>query len=127
MTPLPPLIAVVDDDERLLESLENLLESAGYRAVTFARAAALIESEVLPDVDCVVSDISMPGMDGFELRDRLRRLRPDLPLILMTGRHEVAEQMRVRTPPERFFRKPFDGRSLLDTIEQSIRRASPSA
>ncbi|OEO28507.1 hypothetical protein VW23_004405 [Devosia insulae DS-56] len=120
MTDLSPLIAVVDDDQRLLESLENLLESAGYRAITLSRPELLFEPGRLQSVDCVITDISMPGIDGFELRDRVIAARPGLPVILMSGRHEIAEQIRARTPPEPFFRKPFDGRALLDTIERLI-------
>lgn len=126
MTNSPPLVAIVDDDQRLLESLENLLESAGYRAITLSRPEQLLMGSQVAAVACVITDISMPGMDGFELRDRLRDLRPDLPVILMSGRHEIAEQIRARNPPEPFFRKPFDGRILLETIERLI-KTSPGA
>ena len=111
-----PLVAVVDDDQRLLESLENLLESAGFEALVLTRAESLLESDKLPRIDCLITDVSMPGMDGFELRERVQAVRPGLPVILMTGRHEIAEQLLAKLPREQFFRKPFDGRALLETI-----------
>src|SRR5262245_7374194 len=61
------LIAVVDDDRTVLESLEMLLESAHYTARVFDSAAALLESGCLAEIDCLISDIAMPSMGGFEL------------------------------------------------------------
>ena len=127
MTPPLPLIAVVDDDLLLLESLENLLESANMQALVFPSAMALLDSEALPRIDCLIVDISMPGMDGIELRDRLKVLRPELPLILITWRHEIAEHLRQHPPAEPFFRKPFDGRLLLDAIARLVGNPSSKA
>lgn len=110
------MIAVVDDDPRLLESLENLLESAGYGVRTFGSAKALIDVG-LSDIDCLITDISMPVMDGFELHDIVKKVRPDLPVFLITGRHEIRDQQRARAKDvSGFFRKPFDGRALLTAV-----------
>src|SRR4051794_36666278 len=79
------MIAVVDDDRRILGALEILLESADYAARLFASGAALLESNCLEDIDCLISDIGMPGMDGFELLRLVRHARPGLPIILITG------------------------------------------
>src|SRR5207245_3716821 len=106
-----PVVAVVDDDPRLLESLEDLLESAGYIARSFSSAGSLVISG-LSDVDVLITDIGMPGMDGFELRDLVKRARPNLPVFLITGRHELADQYRAKGISG-FFRKPFDGQALL--------------
>jgi FixJ family two-component response regulator len=113
-------IAVVDDDARLLESLEDLLESAGYDVRTFGSAGALLDSGSLFDVDCLITDIGMPVTDGFELEQLVRRARPELPVILVTGRHEIADQKRAIAQGNRFFRKPFDGQVLLAAINQAI-------
>lgn len=113
-------IAVVDDDARLLESLEDLLESAGYEVRTFGSAASLLDSGSLFDVDCLITDIGMPATDGFELEQLVRRARPELPVILVTGRHEIADQKRAIAQGSRFFRKPFDGQVLLTAINQAI-------
>jgi FixJ family two-component response regulator len=114
-----PVVAVVDDDPRLLESLEDLLESAGYLARCFPSAGALLASG-LSGVDVLITDIGIPGIDGFELRDLVGKVRPDMPVFLITGRHEIADQDRARRI-DGFFRKPFDGQVLLAAVGESIR------
>src|SRR5262245_10809360 len=76
-----PVIAAVDDDPRVLESLENLFESAGYVVRTFSSAKALIDAGS-SDIDCLITDIGMPSMNGFELHEFVRKARPDLPVFL---------------------------------------------
>jgi FixJ family two-component response regulator len=114
-----PVVAVVDDDPRLLESIENLLESAGYLARTFASADALV-AHGFAGLDVLITDIGLPGTDGFGLRDLARRAQPRLPVFLITGRHEIADQSRAHRS-DRFFRKPFDARALLDAVSDALR------
>lgn len=121
MTSPQPSIAVVDDDTRLLESLGNLFESAGYTVRTFSSARALLDAG-LSDVDCLITDIGMPGMDGFQLHAAVRRLRPELPVFLISGRHEIADHQRARTEEiAGFFPKPFDGPTLLAAVRTAVR------
>jgi len=103
----------------MLESLEDLLESGGYTALTFASAAALLEAGLV-GLDVVVADIGMPGMDGFQLRDAARQARPDLPIFLITGRHELMDDERV-AGADGLFRKPFDAQALLAAVEDVVR------
>jgi FixJ family two-component response regulator len=112
------MVAIVDDDRRLLESLENLLESAGHVVRTFSSARSLLGSPALADVDCLITDIGMRGTDGFELQRLIGQQRPDLPVILITGRHEIAELSHARH--NRFFRKPFDGQAMLAAVEEAL-------
>ncbi|MDR3099627.1 MAG: response regulator [Paraburkholderia sp.] len=112
------LVAIVDDDLRLLESLEELLESAGYAVHTFSSAQALFDSNASPEIDCLIADIGMPGIDGFELQRLMRDTRPELPVILITGRHEFAELPQAKH--NRFFRKPFDSQALLAAIADAL-------
>ena len=115
------MIAVVDDDPRVLESLENLFESAGYVVRMFASAKALVDAG-LSEIDCVITDIGMPVMDGFALHDVVRTARPDLPVFLITGRHEIGDQQRASAKDIRgFFRKPFDGPALLAAVDEALR------
>lgn len=80
------IIAVIDDDEGMRVSLDGLLRSLGYRAVLFETAEAFLGSREALPVDCVISDVAIPGgMSGLELARLLARGRPDLPLILMSG------------------------------------------
>ncbi len=116
-----PMIAVVDDDPRLLESLGELLESAGFNPCCFRSAEHLLVHG-LSDLDLLITDIGMPGIDGFELRDIIRKARPELPVFLVTGRHEIADQGRAQGISG-FFRKPFDAPSLLSAIAEALRKS----
>jgi FixJ family two-component response regulator len=115
------IVAVVDDDLRLLESLGELLESAGYSVRSFRFARSFLEDKAaLSEVDCLIADIGMPVIDGFELEKLVKQARPELPVILITGRHEIADQQRAIAQGNRFFRKPFDGQALLAAIGQAL-------
>ena len=124
MTDHPPgfTIAVVDDDRRILESLKILLESADYAVRSFASAAALLESDCLAEIDCLISDIDMPVMDGLELLRVVRAARPELPVILITGHPELLNRLPPMGPSHyRSFKKPFDGQELLTAVSDAMR------
>ena len=121
------MIAVVDDDPRLLESLENLLESVGYIVRTFSSAKALIDAG-LSNIGCLITDIGMPAVDGFDLHDLVKKVRPDLPVFLMTGRDVVGDQQRaLLNGSSGFFRKPFDGPALLAAVSKALESKSESS
>jgi len=114
-------IAVVDDDVRVLESLEDLLESAGHSVVLFTSGVDLLSTDVLADLDCLITDIGIPVVDGFELRSRAHSLRPNLPVIFITGRDEVTDEKKAaRGSHQGFFRKPFDASALLATVARIL-------
>jgi FixJ family two-component response regulator len=112
------VVAVVDDDPRITESLEELFESAGYSVRSFSSPATLL-AVGLSDVDVLITDIGMPGMDGFELRDIVKKTRPNMPVFLVTGRHEIADQSRAQGISG-LFRKPFDGPVLLTAVDDAL-------
>jgi FixJ family two-component response regulator len=115
-----PVIAVVDDDPRVLESLENLFESAGYTVSTFSSGPSLLATD-LKSVSCLITDIGMPGMDGFQLLDIVKKAQPDLPVFLLTGRHEIGDQHRATGKDvSGFFMKPFGGQDLLAAIDRTL-------
>ena len=124
MTDHPPgfVIAVVDDDPRILESIENLLESADHAVRPFASATALLESGCLAEIDCLISDIDMPVMDGIELLQAVQSARPGLPIILITGHPDMLNRLPpVRPSHYRLFKKPFDGQELLTAVSGALR------
>src|SRR4030095_1776718 len=87
------IIAVVDDDEGILRSLEYLLESADYAVRLFTSGTELLDSSCLPEIDCLISDVDMPGMDGFELLTLVHPPRPGLPIILITGYPDTLKRL----------------------------------
>ena len=116
------IVAVVDDDPSILRSLESLLESADYAVRLFTSATALLDSGCLEAIDCLISDIDMPGTDGFELLRLIHAARPGLPIILITGYPDTLKQL----PPlggvkPRLFTKPFRAEELLATIGEALR------
>jgi FixJ family two-component response regulator len=122
-----PLVAVVDDDRRVLESLENLLASAGYAARTFTGGAALLADPCLADIDCLVSDIAMPRMDGYRLQQRVHVSRPRLPIIFVTA-HDASDLPAHHMPRALvLLRKPFEGPELLAAIDRALRASDQDA
>jgi FixJ family two-component response regulator len=116
------VVAVVDDDPRTLESLADLLEAAGYDVRLYSSATLLCEGGALSDIDCLISDIGMPDMNGIELRRAALSARPELPVILITGRPELRTQYASLIERDRYFEKPFDGQQLLAAIHTALRR-----
>jgi FixJ family two-component response regulator len=115
------VIAVVDDDRSVLESLEMLLASAEYDVRLFSSAEALLESG-LGEIDGLISDVGMPVMDGFELARSVQAERPELPIILVSGRPDLLN----RPPPDvpgryRLVKKPFNGPELLTIVADALR------
>ena len=124
-TPAGLLVAVVDDDQSILRSLECLLESADYSVRTFSFGAALLESGWLSEIVCLISDVDMPGMDGFELLRLVREARPELPVILITGYPETLKRLpQVDGSDPRVFSKPFEGHEMLTAVGDAVRSLS---
>ena len=116
------VIAVVDDDQGSLASLESLLDSADYEVRAFSTATALLESGELSELDGLISDIAMPLMDGFELARAVQQARPGLPVILVTGRPDLLNRAPLDWPRHcRLFKKPFNGQELLTAVGEALR------
>lgn len=116
-----PVVAVVDDDPLMLESVQDLLECAGYTVRTFPSGEALLQSDALRTIACLISDIIMPGIDGVELRRRVCAARPGLAVLLMTARRELAGAQGAALAHTRVFTKPFDSAELLGAVAQAVR------
>ena len=122
MTGPTPAFVVAADDTSILRSLAYLLESADYSVRLFTSAAAFMYSDCLHEIDCLISDIDMPGIDGFELLRLVDGARPGLPTILITG---YPDRLK-RLPPlgggaPRSFIKPFNGSEFLTAVGDAIR------
>jgi len=124
--PAVSIIAVVDDDQTILQSLGSLLESADHAVRLFASASTLLESGCLMEIDCLISDICMPGMDGFELLRVVHAARPGLPIIVISGQPDVLTSLAtVGSGNYRMFKKPFNGEELLTAIYDALQNRTP--
>jgi FixJ family two-component response regulator len=114
------LISVIDDDVSSRESLPDLLQMLGFAALSFASAEDFLASGVLADTQCLILDVSMPGMSGPELQRELSRRKVKLPIIFITAicDRDLRADLLARGAIECLF-KPFsegDLRSALDRV-----------
>jgi FixJ family two-component response regulator len=117
-------IVGVDDDVRIRESLEGLIESAGFAAFVFPSAEEFLESGILAEASCLITDIRMAGMNGIELQLRVRQDRPDLPLIFVSGHfNDDTRGKALAGGAFALIDKPFDGSELLATVHRAISKA----
>ena len=118
---MTPVVAVVDDDLSMLQSLGDLLESAGYLVRAFPSATSLLDAVDLAGIDCLVTDIGMPAVtDGLELKRIVHLHRPELPIILITGREVTEEILASARQSQGLFRKPFNTQQLLVAVREAI-------
>jgi FixJ family two-component response regulator len=119
-----PIVAVVDDDPRIRESLESLIESAGFKARVFPLAEDFLSGELLAEIDCLITDVRMPKMDGLELQRLVRLKRPELPVIFITAHHEDRiERCALAQGAAFFIRKPFDAQELLRAVRLALSKS----
>jgi len=114
------LVAVVDDDDAVRDSLRFLLEIAGYAVATFASGAEFLKDAPLGDLTCLVVDQHMPDQTGLQLVGRLRAQGVDLPVALITGSPtpDVLRQAQM-LGVAKVLEKPLDDDVLLDFIDHS--------
>ena len=116
------VVGVVDDDPRVLESIEELLVSSGYTVLPFPSAESFLDANGFQRVQCLISDIGMPVMSGWDLLDIARAQSSPVPVILITARdEEVLDTTMAARGARHLFRKPFDGRELLAALDSVLR------
>jgi len=116
-----PLISVVDDDNSVRDSVGCLLRSVSFGVVAFASAEEFLGSDRLSETDCVILDVRMPGMSGFELQSRLVASHPEMPVIFITAHGD--EQLRsraLRGGAVDFLLKPFSEEALLTAVQAAL-------
>jgi FixJ family two-component response regulator len=120
-----PMISIVDDDLSVRRALRRLVSSAGYLVETFESAPEFLRSAPSSRTACLVLDIYLEGMNGFELQEQLVADRVAIPIIFMTAHDDAATRERIRrSGAAGYLGKPFDGQALLDAIH---RIAGPGA
>ena len=120
--PGSPLVAVVDDDESVRESLPELLAQLGFAVQVFASAEDFLASLAVAQTHCLILDIAMPGMTGPELQDELRSRRIDIPIVFITGQRDeaIGPRMMERGAVD-VLAKPFSEAALLRAVNTALR------
>jgi FixJ family two-component response regulator len=115
------MIAVVDDDDSIRESLQGLLESLGFAVATFPSARSFLDSACLTTTDCLILDVRMPGMRGPDLQRELARRGCRVPIVFITAHGD--EDLRPRVLSEgavECLLKPFSEEALLSAIRSAL-------
>jgi FixJ family two-component response regulator len=122
--PRIPLISIVDDDDALRNSLENLIRSAGLRAQGFSSAEAFLSSNQVHETRCLVLDVRMPGMSGLELQRQMAVANSHIPIIFITAHEDDAQRSRaLEAGAVAFLHKPFYEEELLNAIEAALKES----
>ncbi|WP_076861438.1 response regulator FixJ [Bradyrhizobium mercantei] len=118
-------ILVIDDDPAMRDSLAFLLDVKGFAVTTYETATEFLDHFANGTVDCIVSDIRMPGMSGLELVRKLRADAATCPVILMTGHGDVALAVEaMKAGAVDFIEKPFEDDALLRSIGEALQTQS---
>ncbi|MDB5362743.1 MAG: Hybrid sensor histidine kinase/response regulator [Rhodospirillales bacterium] len=120
MEPRLPTILLVDDDRDIRDVTHALLESLGYAVIEAPHPAAALDIAAgSATIDLIFTDLQMPGMNGFELADAIKRLRPDVPVVYATG-YAGALAENDNHPPGQILAKPYRMATLRTAMAQSL-------
>jgi FixJ family two-component response regulator len=119
-----PIVFVVDDDVSVRESLELLIGCEGWQPETFASGQEFLTRPRVAVPNCLVLDMSLPGLNGLDLQKRIAVERPDMPIIFITGHGDVATTVQaMKAGAVEFLTKPFNHDVMLRSIRQAIDRS----
>ena len=124
MSPATAIVFVVDDDVSVRESLELLILSAGWQPETFVSAQEFLGRPRAVVPSCLVLDVSLPGLNGLELQERIAGERSDMPIIFITGHGDVPMTVKaMKAGAVEFLTKPFSEDVLLNAIRLALKRS----
>ncbi len=116
-----PLISIVDDDDSLRNSLDNLIRSVGFRAQGFSSAEAFLNSSHVHDSACLILDVRLPGLSGLELQRRIVGASRRTPIIFITAHaDDDAREQALQAGAVDFLHKPFREEALLKAIDSAL-------
>lgn len=119
-----PIVFIVDDDPWVRESLETLIQDAGWQPEAFATAQDFLDRPRAFTPSCLVLDISLPGLNGLELQKRVAVERTDMPIIFITGHGDIPMSVgAMKAGAIEFMTKPFNDEVLLTAIRQALERS----
>jgi FixJ family two-component response regulator len=115
------LIAIVDDDEAMQDSLHDLMEAAGLAARCFGSAEEFLESDLHHKAACLIVDVRMPKMSGLDLQARLKEEDCNVPIIFITAHGDARMRIQaMRRGAVEFLAKPFDHQLLLKRVRSAL-------
>jgi len=118
------VVFVVDDDISVRESLELLIETAGWQPKTFESAQEFLDSRRPVVPSCLILDLSLPGLNGLQLQKRVAVERPEIPIIFITGHADVPKSVEaMKGGAVEFLTKPFNDEVLLTAIRRALERS----
>ena len=122
--PNVPLIAIVDDDDALRNSLDNLLRSVGFRVQGFASAEAFLQANHAHETACLILDVRMAGMNGLELQRQLVAANWRIPIVFVTAyADDDARERALAAGAVAFLYKPCREEELLDAIDAILKHS----
>ena len=124
MSDVTPIVFVVDDDISVRESLESLIRCEGWQPETFASAQEFLNYPRVLVPNCLVLDVSLPGLNGLDLQQRVAGDRTDMPIIFITGHGDVPMTVQaMKAGAVEFLTKPFNDEVLLAAIRGALERS----
>lgn len=116
-----PRVFVIDDDPSIRKSLSRLLRSLEFEVETFASAELFLKRDPYDGVGCIILDVSMPGLDGLALQDKLSEADYTIPIVFITGHGDIPMSVRaMKKGAVDFLPKPFDDEELLQAVKSAI-------
>jgi FixJ family two-component response regulator len=122
--PAVPLISIVDDDDSIRNSLDNLIRSVGFHALGFSSAEAFLSSNQAHDTACLILDMRLPGMNGLELQRQIVAANWRIPIIFITSHADGdAEARALEAGAVDYLYKPFREEQLLNAIDAAMKHS----
>jgi FixJ family two-component response regulator len=117
-------VAVIDDDQSVRSSLARAIKTAGMEVASFSSADEFLNDPCLNQIDCAVTDVRMPGIDGLALQEMLARTQPHLSLVFITGQGDIPMGIKaMKKGAVDFLEKPVDRKALLEAIHRAAERS----
>ena len=117
----PTTVFIIDDDAGVREAIQELVESVGLHARSFATAQEFLSSQRPDGPSCLVLDVRLPGISGLDLQHELRRAGINIPIIFMTGYADIPMSVQaMKSGAIEFLTKPFRDQDLLDVIQRAL-------
>jgi FixJ family two-component response regulator len=118
-----PTVFIIDDDRGMRQAVQDLVESVGLRAESFATGQEFLDKKRTSDPSCLVLDVRLPQMSGLDFQQRLAEIGMQIPIIFITAHGDVPMSVRaLKSGAVEFLTKPFRDQDLLDAIQQALQR-----